>query len=255
MLNDATPWPKLMPLILDTESTNRSLSELRGEVRKGHTLQEASQRLMDGFRKGFGESVVLARTYATVPYGLLPEKDQSFVRSSAEAKGMASSLTEGTRVLSLLGTAGVHTEWCDRYRSRGHLGIPLFSQDVVEEIPMVAALIRQLGGWANWYHRFAPSQQTTENFAAFTESFFVGAPGKARDAAGRLLIPAQDFVQENGIKSVFGVGGEFAASRIILVCIFFSSESLKQTPPWLLRVPLMLATVTGPIVSEGRIFR
>lgn len=241
-------------MTIDTVEVNELMSDLRGEVRKGGTLQESSQRLMERFRTEFADSVVLARTYATIPYGMLPTRDQDFVRSIAHSEDMADALTEDTRVLSLLGTAGVETAWCDRYQSRNHLGIPLLSQEVVAGIPMVAALIGQLGSSVSWYEKRAPGTKTEEGFGVFTESFFVQNPGEARDYAGRFLIPAREFVETYDINTVFGVGGQFLASRIVLVCIFFSSESLVVTPPWLLRLPLMLATATGTLVANGKIF-
>lgn len=230
------------------------MAQLRSEVRKASTVQEASQRLMDRFRVDFAESVILARTYATVPYRLLPVRDRDFVQSVAQTRNMADALGRETRVLSLLGTAGVEPAWGDRYKSRNHLGIPLFSEDVMAEIPMMAALIRQLGSSATWFDKRTPSAQGVESFGVFTGSFFVQNPSHARDQAGRLLIPAQEFVQQYNVRTVFGVGGEFLASRMVLVCIFFSNERLEQTPPWLLRLPLMLATATRPLVLEGSIF-
>ena len=47
--------------------------------------------------------------------------------------------------LALLATAGDEPDWNDRDRSRGHRAIPLASERMVEELPMIAQLIRQLG--------------------------------------------------------------------------------------------------------------
>jgi hypothetical protein len=243
-----------MRLTVDTESIGATIAELRSEVRKGRTLREAAQRLMERFVKEFAESVVLARTYATVSYGILPARDREFARSLANARGMADALTDETRILSLLGTSGTEATWHDPYCSREHLAIPLFSEQVVSEIPMVAALIRQLGNSVSWFERLSPSRNKGEGFDVFTESFFVRDPEQTRDLSGRLLIPAQEFVARYGIKSVFGVGGEFLTSRIILACIFFSRQDMEETPPWLLRLPVMLATATRDIVSEGAIY-
>ncbi len=242
-----------MQLTLDAEAVDLLMGELRNEVRKGNTLQDASQRLMDRFHREFAEWVVLARTYATIPYGMLPARDRDFVQKVAHAGNMAQLLSADTRVLSLLGTAGFEPAWRDRYTSRDHLGIPLLSEDVVAEIPMVAALTRQLGNSSAWYEKHSATR-AAERFGVFTESFFVQDPSHAHDSAGRLLIPAQQFVHKYSVNTVFGIGGQFLASRIVLVSIFFSSESLEQTPPWLLRVPLMLATATSSLVSRGSIY-
>ena len=39
-----------------------------------------------------------------------------------------------------------------------------------------------------------------------------------------------------------------------MVCIFFSSERPAATPKWLLRLPLLLASVTRAMVAEGKLF-
>jgi hypothetical protein len=88
----------------------------------------------------------------------------------------------------------------------------------------------------------------------FTDTFFVRDASEAVDSSGRLMIPARDFVREFDIRSVFGVGGEFLAEGIVVVCIFFSTELLNSTPKWLLRLPLVLATVTRSSVSEGKLY-
>lgn len=243
-----------MPLNLQLETADALMAELRREVRQGNTLQETAQRLMSRVLMELKESIVLARTYATIPYGMLPSADRDFVQSVARTRNAGQSLAQETRVLSLLGTAGVEPAWCDRYRSRNHLGIPLISEEFVAGIPMIAGLIRQLGSSVSWYEKIAARELGGEQFGVFTDSFFVQNPAEARDLAGRLLIPAQDFVRAYNVNTVLGVGGEFLAARIILVCILFSSEELEQTPPWLLRLPLMLAMASQSLVAEGRIY-
>ena len=49
------------------------------------------------------------------------------------------------KCLTLLASTGDEPEWRDRHRSRGHQAIPLPSADIVEQAPMVAQLINQLG--------------------------------------------------------------------------------------------------------------
>jgi hypothetical protein len=58
---------------------------------------------MHCFRKRFTDSVVLVRTYATVPYDALPARDRFFVQTVAENQKQVSLLNRNTPVLSLLG--------------------------------------------------------------------------------------------------------------------------------------------------------
>jgi hypothetical protein len=50
----------------------------------------------------------------------------------------------------------------------------------------------------------------------------------AKDSLGRLIIPAQDFVEEQGVKSVFGMGG-FYPDNTLIVIIVFARETLRRS--------------------------
>jgi len=215
-------------------------------------VQEACQGVMQGVVAHFSDALQLGRTYMTVPWRNLPEADRLFARTVAGNVAAGHLLRDDTQVLSLLGTAGAEPAWRDRYSSRNHLAIPLLSPEFVADIPMVSGLIDQLGSSVRWYKQL--SQPGRDSFGVFTGTFFVDDARTGRDNSGRLLIPAQEFVEQYGIRSVFGVGGQFQSSGMVLVCIFFSSVSLDQTPSWLLRLPVMIATLTQSLVSDGRIY-
>jgi hypothetical protein len=238
----------------ETGAAELTLAKMRAQARKGRSLQECCQRLMEDFHEAFTDSIVLARTYATVPFGLLPAPDRLFVENIVDRQGAGRLLNDDTRVLSLLGTCGVRPQWRNRYQSSGHLAIPLLSEEFVEGIPMLANLIQQLGSSRSWYQKYTGPSAQVNHFGVFTETFFVTDAAESVDSSGRLLIPAQDFVQEFNIQSVFGVGGEFMAEGIVVVTIFFSTEKLASTPKWLLRVPLLLATVTRSLVADGKLY-
>ena len=229
------------------------LDDLRRQAAEATTLQDSAQRFMESFRASVADSVILARTYATVPFGILPARDRAFVEQVARSKDQVRLLTDETQTLSLLGTSGIEPAWCDRYRSKDHLGIPLLSQEFVSGIPMVAGLIRQLGAAKAWFAGLHQPQHNN-NFGVFAESFFIRDAGGSRDSEGRLLIPAREFVRDYQIGTVLGVGGQFASTGMILVCIFFTRETLDFTPRWLVRVPLLLGTATLALVSSGKVY-
>jgi hypothetical protein len=68
-----------------------------------------------------------------------------------------------------------------------------------------------------------------------------------------LFIPAQDFVRAYHVRTVSGVGGQFAATGMILACVFFSRETLSRST-WLSRVPLLLGTATLGLAAAGKIY-
>jgi hypothetical protein len=183
---------------------------------------------------------------------MLPARDRSFIETHARSKGSADLLNEDTPVLSLIATSGVESAWRDRYRSHDHLGIPLPPERFGAWSSMVTVLTRQLGQSVDWY---TLRRQATgpASFGVFADALFVADATSSRDEDGQLFIPAQDFVRAYQVRTVSGVGGQFAATGMILACVFFSREMLSR-PTWLLRMPLLLGTVTLGLASAGKIY-
>src|SRR6478672_5653632 len=83
----------------------------------------------------------LARMFKTHRYEALDMESREFARSIEPAADRIQDL----RCLVLLATAGDEMHWNSRHDSRGHKCIPLVSEKMVEEAPMIAQLIRQIG--------------------------------------------------------------------------------------------------------------
>ena len=97
--------------------------------------------------------------------------------------------------------------------------------------------------------------ESAGQFGVFADSFFVPDAATSHDEAGRLLIPAQDFVRRYGVRTVIGVGGQFAGSGMILVCVFFNRGRLLEVPRWLMQLPMQLGTTSRKFVAAGRIYK
>lgn len=173
----------------------------------------------------FADSLVLARAFLTVPYHLLPPRQQESARDVASSVCLESLLGPHTPVLSLLGTRGELPAWNDPKASRGHVGIPLLSQDFVATIPMIACLLKELGMPLTWVQDpgTALDRQT---ISVESGMFFVADAASAIDEIGRKVIPAQDFVAAHAVRSVFAVGGTGFGGAMLML-IFFSRESLE----------------------------
>ena len=229
--------------------------EARTALRDRASLEEAAQSLVELIYDRFNDSVVLVRFFATIPYRLLPASNQDVVRALAIAKKVEDRLTEHTPVLSLLGTCGSRVEWNDRHQSQGHLGIPLVSAAFIEEIPMLACLLKQL----EFDLECLDSQHTEFSQRSLeggvTGLFYVEDAASTTDNRGRLVIPAQDFVAEHGIKTVFGLGGLYHSGTFFTVVAF--TRDLIERSAITRYAPLVMTiqVTTTTLDRERRYFR
>jgi hypothetical protein len=216
------------------------------------TLETAAQRFCEILQETFAESTVLARLFTTVPYGALPTGARAFVQSLVGPR--TDYLKPKTPVLTLLGTRGVLPRWNSRHLSEGHVGIPLASAEFVDAIPMIASLLKQLGvAIAN-----AEDVETTIVTQALGKAagvFFVDDAQTAVDSQGRSIITARDFVQEHGVRTVFGFGGAYAITGTFMVTILFTRESMGRAQAQrFMRLANRFKAATMRPVGRGQIF-
>jgi hypothetical protein len=190
------------------------------------TLEEAAQRFCDCFYREFTDTT-LVRVFGTVPLGRLGRRELEFVDGLLAREGRPMRLSQNDPVLTLFGTRGIEPAWGSREASSGHLAIPLSSEDFVADIPMLARLLSELG--------FAPlrarngSWQFVSRLPSGSDGlFFVGDARTATDERGRLIIPATDFVDRYGVRTVFGFGGEVAGQSMMLSTIVFCRSALSR---------------------------
>jgi two-component system NtrC family sensor kinase len=156
------------------------------------------------------KACALVRFYKTHAYGELDPELQKF------ADGILGRPPDvkAVKCLTLLGTAGDKAEWNSRKNSKGHKAIPLPSEKVISQIPMIAQLIRQFGLEAS--SLIKPDSSLLVDLQQKTYNVFHVA-----DAKGSPYIPAQqDFVVPLGIKSVVGFGGVLASGNLFAVILF-----------------------------------
>jgi len=177
--------------------------ELREAVRRAATLEEAARVVVRYFYDACidpvtgGRSCVLARFYKTHAYGELPPDLQDFAAGLLAGASVAPTM----QCLTLLATAGTRAEWNDRRQSRGHQAIPLPSPEIVEQAPMIAQLVRQMGLDIATVVR--PSPDVLRSAEGKTYSVF-----HVEEALGSPYIPAQaEFVVPYEVRSVVGFGG------------------------------------------------
>ncbi|HEX8699723.1 MAG TPA: hypothetical protein VF815_12845 [Myxococcaceae bacterium] len=218
------------------------------------TFEQAAQRTSEIIYTAFRSSLVLVRTFITVPFGWLPRDTQTLVSDAARSHQVANLLKPDSLVLSLAGTAGSQPAWNDRKLSRRHQGIPLISSHFVLSVPMLSRLLRQMGLDVGWLD--ARDMELVEQNMA-SPLFYVPDAATTVDKVLRRVISDQDFVRMYGVKTVFGLGGSYVMQQnAMLVMVVFCSELVpKPVAELFSTLTTQLVAKTYSVVREGAIFR
>ena len=184
----------------------------------------------------------LVRFYKTHPFGSLPPADQEFARSLLGEARASSSM----KCLTMLASAGDEPGWNSPEDSRGHRAIPLPSVRMVEEAPMIAALIRQFG---LTIEAVLSPPNMADSLAGKTYNVFHVA-----QARGSSAIPAQaDFVIPYGIESALGFGGVLRTGDLFAVIMFSKVPIPEATASRFRNVALEVKTLLFNF-SEAEVF-
>ncbi len=230
------------------------LDQVKSRVGRCVSLESAGSEVLDLLVQKFGESLVLTRMFATVPYGQLPDENREFVQRLAASKAVGDLVHEDTPVLSLIASRGAKPGWNNRRKSAAHLGIPLVSADFVDSIPMVARLLSEVGLQLDWLQPDTGGIDIN-TLSKMSGVFYVKDAQSALDHRGRKIISAQDFVRENDIHTVFGVAGGFAINQTFLSLLLFCNETIDK--PHVAQFLPLISTIKSATVSllgQGRIF-
>jgi hypothetical protein len=195
-------------------------------ARSATSLQAAAQACTQQVFQHYQDSLVLFRIYATLPFSDLPADVDRFVRGITDAHDLTPALQPGTVVLNLLGTSGRLPDWNDRLQSRGHLGIPLLNAGFVDNLPMVASLMKDMGIDLEWLDR-QDSSIVVKAAGRLARIFYVSDAREVVDERGRKVVPASDFVESQGVRTVFGLGGAYLDGTF-LAMILFTRELLEK---------------------------
>lgn len=190
-------------------------AELRRLATESTSMEDAAQRatrhLYENLREktaNSNRSCVLVRFFKTHLYGRLTEE----LREAATVS--SATIAEDTHCLTLLATAGDEPQWNSRQSSKHHRCIPLTSEAMVEQFPMISQLIRQMGMTTTDLLRTTPEiikDLNQKSFGVFHVPEALNSP----------FVPAQtDFVVPYGIASVLGFGGMLPDGELFAVIIF-----------------------------------
>jgi hypothetical protein len=236
------------------------MAQASARLRKlGHgasSMEEVAQRVVRFIFDEFGSpetgdrGAVLVRLYKTHALGELPSDLRAFARSASQAP-----LDDAVPCLVLLGTVGVEEDWAAPARSRGHRAIPLPSVDAVARLPMVAQLVSQLG--FDVAALVGGIRETLVDRDERTFNVF-----HVPNAVGSPYIPAQDFVERYGVRSVLGCGGQLPDGQIYAIIVFSRVRVTRETADvWkplalstkLALLPFLTRTFDGGDVESRRV--
>ena len=179
------------------------------------TFEEAARRTVQFFYEELVDeegkpALALVRLFKTHLFRELDADLKHFARSIAPDADSIPDL----RCLTLVATAGELPEWNSRAASRGHRAIPLTSVEFIEQAPMIAQLIKQMGIPTAMVVRPDRALMLDQHDTAYNV-FHVAT------AAGSPFIVAQkEFVERYGIASVVGFGGLFTTGDLFATILF-----------------------------------
>jgi len=198
-------------------------AHLRNSVVNATSMEMASRDFVNYLYENLSidktdeKACAMVRFYRTLSYGQLDETSRDFARKLLGGYSESPEI----KCLTLLASAGDSPEWNDRKKSRGHRVIPLPSENVVEQAPMIAQLIKQLG--MDIHQLLRPDSNLMIELEKKSFNVFY-----VPTAEGSHCIPAQeDFVIPFKIKSVLGFGGALSDGDIFAI-IMFSKASITQ---------------------------
>jgi hypothetical protein len=199
--------------------------ELRRTATGARSMRDAASRvvdlLYDCFRMGGtgGSCCALVRCFKTHPLGGLPVEIQGVAGAMLADADPPSSM----RCLVLLATRGDKPEWNSPATSAAHRVIPLPSTRIVEQAPMIARLIVQMGLEIKDVVHPAPGFLLDSERQPF-QVFHV------EEAAGSEYVPAQEtFVVPYRVRSVVGFGGILPTGELFAVVMFSKVPVSRET--------------------------
>lgn len=224
---------------------------IRAAAADAESIDEAASEIVDYLYEELrNESAAtrrpaLVRFYKTQPFGSLEPRLKTFALS----KLGKSSAPPDMRCLTLLATAGLEPEWCDPRQSVDHQAIPLPSESIVEDAPMIAQLIRELGLAIS--DVVSPDPSLIPEKAGRSYNVF-----HIPEAAGSPYIPAQaEFVERFGIRSVVGFGGLLPDGELFAVIIFARGHIPEDSASRFRNIALDVKAVIHPFARPVVTYR
>jgi hypothetical protein len=228
--------------------------QLRTRLKNASSLETAAQTCVQMLIHAFQQDIVLARVFITLPFGSLPEVQRRHVWNIVERQSLQAQMSATTPVLTLLGTSGREPAWCQRQTSQGHAAIPLCSTSFVDSIPMIARMLHQMGVNLNLSDASDTSYAEQILGAGWVGLFYVDDARFARDQLGRRVIPAESFVDQYQVRTVFGLGKAYSSGSIATLVVFTNTRVSKKAVEDLIPVMNLFKAATTSLINQSMIW-
>jgi two-component system NtrC family sensor kinase len=193
-------------------------AHIRGLGKAAHSMEElaceTTSYLFDDLitEPGHHKACALVRFFRTIEFQYL----EPYLQSQIIEKSGRMQATD--KFLVLLGTSGLERHWNRRQLSAEHQAIPIMSPEMVEQSPMIARLITQLGFEISTLFSTARSPKMRFNDPQDRDYNIFYEP----DARTSPFIPSKaDFVMPYAIRSVIGYGSLLPSGDLYAVIMFF----------------------------------
>lgn len=180
------------------------------------SMEQAADRIVRYFYEQFGDEQTEASAFALTRFFKTHSYEDLTIELQRFADQMLGKQPEvpTTKCLTLLATAGDRSEWNVRQASIGHQAIPLVSEQLVAQSPMISQLIQQFGLEIGTV--LAPDPNLLADLEQKTYNVFHVA-----QAANSAFVPAQaEFVTPCRVQSVLGFGGILPSGNLIAIILF-----------------------------------
>lgn len=202
------------------EFTLSHMTECGATLRKlgagADSMEEVADRIVSYFYDQFidpqtsASTFTLVRFFKTHAFSQLPTDLQAYAQTMLNQQ----VAPPATKCLTLLATQGDRIEWQSRQASIGHQAIPLISEQLVAQSPMISQLIAQFG--LPIHAVLDPDPTLIVDLEQKTFNVF-----HVLDAVSSPHVPAQqEFVVPLGVRSVLGFGGMLPSGNLIAIIVF-----------------------------------
>lgn len=219
------------------------------------TAEEAAQGVIGVLYDYFSDSLVLLRLFTTLRYDQIPEEDQCFVDRRGQATNTSHLIHGATPIFTLLGTRGERSEWNDRRASSHFRCIPLASTAFVASLSMLSRQLESVGfdlGLIDAWETKVVSQGRADQYRGM---LYIGDAATDRDLQGRMIVPKQEFVAANGVKTTFGFGSGYQSFPALVTLFAFTDEYIEPdvVKPMTTLLDLYM-NASEALIKQGRVF-